>query len=549
MTRIKGSLPALAAIVSLVSGFAAQALTPVTFQVDMSVQTAVGSFNPAAGDYVSVASDLLNNWSTSASVLTNSASNTNLYTRSFNLTNATGSTVNYKFFMGGIWENNGVGPGGAQNRWFTLAGTPQTLPVVYFDNLTNAASLQSTQKPFSGNIVGADMSMLAYYESQGTTYKDNGHAEEALAMLKGKGLNCVRLRLFTSSAAQAQADPSDYINNLTYTLPLAIRVKNAGLQFMLDFHYSDTWADPGHQAIPAAWTNLTFTQLVRQMHDYNSNSIATLRAAGAMPDFVQVGNEITSGMLWPAGQIGGSYGTPAQWSQFAQLLNAAIQGIKDAAGAQMPQIVIHIDRGADWGGTVSFFDSLLQQQVPFDIIGESYYPALHGPLTNLATCLIKAPKRYNKAVFVAETSFPWASSTPTNIYGIPVSTNGQIQYVATLAQIAKSVSGGMVPGLFWWGTEYPGSWNSFFDGGGNVLPVADAFGQLAAPIRLNASLTGKNLMLTWPLSGAGMALLLSTNLMSPWSPVTNPVQNTGMLFNITLPVSVNSNSFYRLRSN
>lgn len=113
----------------------------------------------------------------------------------------------------------------------------------------------------------------------------------------------MRLRLFTSSPAQAQADLYNYTNNLDYTLPLALRVKNAGLQFMLDFHYSDTWADPGHQAKPAAWANLTFSQLVAQLRQYSSNCVATFKAAGVTPDYVQVGNEITSGLLWPDGQV------------------------------------------------------------------------------------------------------------------------------------------------------------------------------------------------------------------------------------------------------
>src|SRR5205085_1438776 len=107
-------------------------------------------------------------------------------------------------------------------------------------------------------ITGADLSHLAYLESKGVVYKDSGVTQDALVLMKNKGLTCARLRLFTSSAAQAAADPYDYINNLDYTVPLAVRVKNAGLKFLLDFHYSDTWADPGNQAKPSAWTNLTF---------------------------------------------------------------------------------------------------------------------------------------------------------------------------------------------------------------------------------------------------------------------------------------------------
>ena len=158
-------------------------------------------------------------------------------------------------------------------------------------------------------------------------------------------------------------------------MPLAVRVKNAGLQFMLDFHYSDTWADPSHQATPSAWTNLTFIQLVQEMHDYNSNCIATFKAAGAMPDYVQIGNEITSGMLWPDGYVSGN--SNASWENLGQLMKAAVQGIQDAAGTNMPKIVVHIDRGGDWDTTKWFFDNLNNQSVPFDIIGESYYPFYH----------------------------------------------------------------------------------------------------------------------------------------------------------------------------
>ncbi|HUD84287.1 MAG TPA: glycosyl hydrolase 53 family protein, partial [Candidatus Saccharimonadales bacterium] len=180
----------------------------------------------------------------------------------------------------------------------------------------------------SNFLAGADFSGLAFFESRGVMYKDGGQVQDGIQILKKHGINCVRLRLFTSSAAQANSDPYNYINNTSYTVPLAARAKNAGLLLLLDFHYSDTWADPGHQATPAAWKDLGIAQLVQQMRDYNSNTIATFAAAGAMPDYVQVGNEITSGMLWPLGRVSGNGGT--SWSQLGQLMKAAIQGIQDA---------------------------------------------------------------------------------------------------------------------------------------------------------------------------------------------------------------------------
>lgn len=407
-------------------------------------------------------------------------------------------------------------------------------------------------------IAGADFSHLAFFEDRGVIYRDAGQPQDALTILKSYGVTCVRLRLFTSSAEQAQADPYNATNNLDYTLPLAVRVKNAGLQFMLDFHYSDSWADPGKQTKPAAWTNLSFVELEQRMYDYSSNTIATFQAAGAMPEYVQVGNEIIQGLLWPDGKVGGSSDTPAQWSQLGRLLKAAIRGIHDAAGALRPKILIHIDRGGDWSGTRWFFDNLAQQQVEFDIIGESYYPWWHGSPDALRQCLTNVTQRYGKPVIVAETAFPWSNSA--DLYGIPATTNGQVQYVIELARIVKGVPTGQGIGIFWWGTEYvrvPGTSlagfdrRSFFDFDGNALPVASAFGQLAAPIQLKASLTDAALTLAWPLSGAGMSLMTATNLTPPaaWMPVTNAIQSTGAVFSTTLPASAEHNRFYRLQSN
>ena len=404
-------------------------------------------------------------------------------------------------------------------------------------------------------ISGADFSLLTYFESQGIQYQTNGQVEDALTIMKDSGLNCVRLRLFTSSAAQASADPYNYINNLDYAVPLAVRVKNAGLRFLLDFHYSDTWADPGHQAKPAAWASLDFPSLVQQMHDYSSNCIVAFRTAGAMPDYVQVGNEITGGLLWPDGQVG-TANDSVQWPKLAQLLNAAIQGIQDGSAGNPPKIMIHIDRGGDWNRTKWFFDNIRTQGVSYDLIGESYYPYWHGPWTNLNTCLRNAASRYGKPVVVAETDFPWAYST--NIYGIPATPDGQVSFAVVLAQIVKGIPSDMGGGIIWWGSEYQipdanqagfGT-RSFFDSSGNVLPVAGAFGDMLAPLVLSPALSGSSLTLTWPLSGAGMTLTSSGYLgaAANWVAVSNAIQNVGTRFTTTVPVDSQA-KFYRLKSN
>lgn len=412
--------------------------------------------------------------------------------------------------------------------------------------------------PAAPFLAGADFSDLALFESDGVTYKDAGQVEDGLSILKAHGINCVRLRLFTSSAAQAAADPYNYGNNLSYTLSLAQRVKAAGLLLLLDFHYSDTWADPGHQATPSAWTNLNFTQLVQEMRGYNSNTLAAFVAAGARPDYVQIGNEITSGMLWPLGEVPGG-NAAAQWSQLGQLMKAAEQGIEDATGTNRPQFIVHIDRGGDWATTQWFFDNLNAQGVPFDIIGESYYPFFHGPLSGLDNCLTNAALRYGKPLLVAETAFPWTNTFfTTNIEGFAPSVTGQIDFIAGLAGVIESVPSQLMAGVIYWGAEYQAvagineagyNTSSFFDFGGNLLPAADAIAGLGRPLVLSASCSGASLQLQWPLSGAGSRLLTATALggAGDWTPVSNAVIITNAAYQVTLPVA--ASRFYRLQAN
>ena len=429
-------------------------------------------------------------------------------------------------------------------------------------------TLAAPAAPF---VAGADFSHLAYFESRGVAYKDGGQVRDGLQILKDHGINCVRLRLFTSSAAQAAANPYNYINNTAYTVPLAVRVKNAGLLFCLDFHYSDTWADAGHQLTPAAWFSLTFPQMVQQMRTYNSNTIAAFAAAGAMPDYVQIGNEITQGMLFTnsagatIGKVSGSYNT--SWNQLGQLMKAAVQGIQDAAlnaGETMPKIIVHIDRGGDWATTMWFFDNLNYQGVPYDIIGESYYPFYHGDPANLSICLSNAAvalrqthhRRGNRLSLHQHLSHRLEEPA----FWLPPTTQGQVDFIAALATIVKGLPNQLGAGIFYWGTEYQAvsgvneagfNTASFFAADGNVLPVADGVGGMAAPLLLKPSLKGANLQLQWPFSGAASRLTTSTTLTlaTAWPPVPDPVQTTGAVFTVFLTVAPGQNHFYRLQSN
>jgi arabinogalactan endo-1,4-beta-galactosidase len=276
---------------------------------------------------------------------------------------------------------------------------------------------------------------------------------------------------------------------------------------------------------------------------------------------VQVGNEITSGMLWPLGKVSGNGG--ASWSRLGQLMNAAIQGIRDAAGARMPGIIVHIDRGGDWAGTKWFFDNLNAQSVPFDIIGESYYPFFHGSPASLSNCLNNAAARYGKPVIVAEDAFPWTNACPSgwldSLCGFPPTVAGQVSFMAALAGIVEGVTNRLGAGFFYWGAEYRAAngvneagydTSSFFDFNGNVLPVADAVGGMGAAPLMVPFFDGSNLRLQWPFSGAASRLVTASSLGPPaiWSLVTNSVQTTGAVFTVTLPVG-NNVCYYRLQPN
>jgi arabinogalactan endo-1,4-beta-galactosidase len=280
-----------------------------------------------------------------------------------------------------------------------------------------------------------------------------------------------------------------------------------------------------------------------------------------MPEYVQVGNEITSGFLWPLGKVSGTGGTP--WSQFGQLMKAAVQGIQHASGAAMPKIIIHIDRGGDWATTMWFFDNLNAQGVPYDIIGESYYTFFQGSPSSLSNCLSNTAAQYGKPIFIAEDAFPWSSACPTNwtnsLYGYPPTPAGQVSFISTVARTIKTLPNNLGAGFFYWGTEYQAisgvpeagyNTSSFFDSSGNVLPVADAVGGMAAPLLLKPSRVGPSLRLQWPFSGAGTKLMTATGIgpSAMWSFLTDSLQTTDTMFSATVPMS-NESSFYRLQSN
>ncbi len=336
-------------------------------------------------------------------------------------------------------------------------------------------------------LLGADVSALERIEQAGGVFRDAGQAGDALAILNAHGSSTFRLRLFV-----APNDSEVQVNDLPYTLRMAARAKAAGAKLLLDIHYSDTWADPAHQTTPAAWASLGIDSLERRVESYTDSVVAALRQAGALPDVVQIGNEIDCGMLWPLGRVGGSYDTPAQWTQLARLLNAAIRGVHDALGpSDTVRIMLHYGQGANAAGTQWFFDNIAAYGVPYDLIGLSYYPFWHGSMAALRGNLQATALRYGKDIIVAETSYPWRSGYWEGMVTDPAGMTwaatpaGQASYLRALIDTVATIAGNHGAGVIWWYPEaiqvpglfiWGGGSLALFDASGQVLPAASEFG-------------------------------------------------------------------------
>jgi arabinogalactan endo-1,4-beta-galactosidase len=320
----------------------------------------------------------------------------------------------------------------------------------------------------SGYAVGADVSFLKAAEDGGKVFKDDGKAEPGLQILKDHGYNWVRLRLFHA--------PTDLPNDLPYTIALAQRAKKLGFHFLLDLHYSDTWADPGKQITPAAWKDLPHDQLVKTVFAYTRDTISSFRTVGVLPDMVQVGNEITHGMLWPDGRL------PENWDNFADLVKAGIAGVRAGSEDQpSPAIMIHIDRGGDRLGTKAFLDKLNSYQVQYDVIGQSYYPWWHGSLDDLRANLIFMAEEYKKPIYVVETAYDWRPTEYVNKPApFPESPEGQKDFLAGVNRMVQETPNGLGMGVFWWEPAVGGGplvSRSLFDDSGNALPAITVFDQ------------------------------------------------------------------------
>jgi len=326
-----------------------------------------------------------------------------------------------------------------------------------------------------GYAIGADVSFLGKCEQDGVIFKEGGQSKDVLAILREHHYNWVRLRVFHDPSVGAWHLPND----LAYTLRLARRARAMGFHVLLDLHYSDTWADPGKQFTPASWSSMDHEQLVDQVFVYTRDVMAAFAREGLMPDMVQVGNEITNGMLWPDGKL------PGNWDNFADVVKAGIKGVESGSGSKpSPRIMIHIERSGDLEAAVQFFDNLIARHVSFDVMGLSYYPRWHGDIATMRGNLRSLAQRYHRPIIVVEAAFNWR---PVDFVGkksdFPESPEGQRDFLRAVDAAVRAIPNGLGQGVFWWEPAAEGDLlsRSFFDEKGNVLPVISAFDTPTSP--------------------------------------------------------------------
>ena len=333
-------------------------------------------------------------------------------------------------------------------------------------------SLSTITENTDNFIRAADISFLPLVESEGVTYKFNGVTQDALQTLKNAGCNTIRIKLWKNPATSSAS--------FNEVKTFATRIKNAGLKVWLTVHYSDTWADPGHQTKPAEWQNLSFNNLKTAAVNYTSSILSEIN-----PDIIQIGNETNQGFLWPDGNL------ISNENQSLQLFSAISTIIRN----QSPhtKIMLHyagIGNGATW-----FFNKM--NAISYDYIGLSYYPIWHGKnLTNVNTTITTLGSTFNKKVLIAETAYPFTlnwNDWTNNIVGqtdqlittYPATNIGQKNFVLAIKNLVKQNTHGL--GFCYWGGEYiafrgpqatngsPWENQALWDFNNNALPVLEAF--------------------------------------------------------------------------
>ena len=288
-------------------------------------------------------------------------------------------------------------------------------------------------------VRAADLSFVPEIEAAGISFKNNNSTQDPLLTLKNAGVNYIRIRLWHS--------PSNGHSGMVEVKQLATRARNLGLKIWLTVHYSDTWADPANQTKPAAWQNLSFSDLKSAVSTYTSQIMSEIN-----PEIIQIGNETNYGFLWPEGKLS------TNEAQYLELTNTAITSVRNANNSTKIMLqYAGISSSADW-----YFNKV--KNLNYDYIGISYYPVYHGTsLADVKTKLTALSQNFNKKILIAETSYPftlgyndWTNNVVGQnnqlIAGYDASPAGQKSYILAIKSLVKSVPNGA--GFCYWGGEW-----------------------------------------------------------------------------------------------
>jgi arabinogalactan endo-1,4-beta-galactosidase len=317
---------------------------------------------------------------------------------------------------------------------------------------------------------GGDVSWLPVIEREGSKFSTTaGKRIDPLALMKSAGLSVARVRLWV--------DPAGTDSSLPQVLALAKRIKAAKLALLLDLHYSDWWADPANQKVPAAWQNLSQAGLVEKVHDYTAETLAQFVDQGTPPAWIQIGNEIGNGMLWPNGSL--SEWKPERFAALSDLLNSGVRAVRETSPKS--KVMFHLETGGDAAKTRGWLTNMFAGGLARpDGIGLSYYSQWSGPISNLEETLRVVSGEFGLPVAVAETAYPNSGAVNpkplldparSKLPGFALSAAGQAAYATKISNVLRTVAGTRAIGVWWWEVFSPnrpvvsgvtGPWVIFF---------------------------------------------------------------------------------------
>ena len=356
-----------------------------------------------------------------------------------------------------------------------LCGTTFAVPAKASEAVSQNITVERVEGLSDDFMRGVDISALADIEANGGVYYDaQGRKADLFQILKASGVNWIRLRVWNNPTYAADLNDANGKviakkgqpygggnNNLATDLKLAKRAKDAGFKLLVDFHYSDSWADPAKQSMPQDWVGLNAKKLNAAVEKFTKDSINAFNDAGARPDAVQIGNELNNGFMWPLGKIWGEKGEKVGgFSGFTTLLKSAAKGVREAqvSGGKI-KIIIHLADGGDNNLYRTMFDQITKAGVDYDIIGLSFYTYWHGGMADLKNNLEDLSQRYGKSLAVVETAYAFTEENADeqgNVFmvysdkehGYVPSVQGQATAVRDVIATVASVKGGC--GVFYW---------------------------------------------------------------------------------------------------